>query len=133
MIYQWDRSTATPDQVVADFFGVLCEPEPQPVDTFAVGLFRSVAERADELDATIRRYALGWSPERMSLIVRHLLRLAISEMHSGTTPATVVINETLEIGKRFAGNESTAFLNGVLEAVRRELARTTGSTREPGD
>ena len=128
MIYQWEAAGASPDDVVADYFGVLAQDGPHPVDRFAERLFRDVAAEAADLDAIIRRHASRWSPERMSLIVRYLLRMAISEMHSGRTPPNVVIDETLEIGKRFAGDESTSFLNGVLDAVRRELA---GSARAP--
>lgn len=132
MIYQWEAAGTSPDEVVANHFGVLAQDGPHPVDRFAERLFREVAAEAADLDAVIRRHASRWSPERMSLIVRHLLRMAISEMNSGRTPPSVVIDETLEIGKRFAGDESTSFLNGVLDAVRKELAGSP-SAREAAE
>lgn len=124
MIYQWEVGGAGLDQVVEDYFGGLGASGPQPVDRFAERLLRAVAEDAAQLDAIIRRHSNRWSPERMALIVRHLLRMAIAEIRSEGTPPRVVIDEALEIGKRFAGDESTAFLNGVLDAVRRELSET---------
>ena len=124
MIYQWDVGGAGLDQVVEDYFGGLVASGPQPVDRFAERLLRAVAEDAAHLDAIIRRHSNRWSPERMALTVRNLLRMAIAEIRSEGTPPRVVIDEALEIGKRFAGDESTAFLNGVLDAVRRELAET---------
>lgn len=128
MIYQWEVGGADPDKVVADYFGVLARDGTDSVDRFAEQLFREVAEEATGLDAIIRRHSSRWSPERMTMIVRHLLRLAISEMQHRRTPPQVVIDEALEIGKRFAGGESTAFLNGVLDAVRSELARPAKSS-----
>lgn len=133
MIYQWDVGGGSPEQVVADYFGGLSHDGARPVDRFAERLFRGVADGAPDLDAVIRRHASRWSPERMSLMVRHLLRLAISELRSGKTPPNVVINEALEIGKRFAGEESTAFLNGVLSAVSSEYAAGAGTSGNPAE
>ncbi len=123
MIYQWECGGGSPDKVVGDYFGGLVGDGPGPVDPFAERLFRSVADQAPELDAIIRRHAKRWSPERMSLVVRNLLRLAIEEMRWTQTPASVVIDEAVEIGRRFAGDDATAFLNGVLDAARQQLAQ----------
>jgi N utilization substance protein B len=125
MIYQWQVGGGPPEKVVEDYFGRLARDKPSAVDPFAVRLFRSVTDDAAELDEIIRRHASRWSLERMSLVVRYLLRLAIAELRARQTPATVIINEALEIGKRFAGDESTGFLNGVLEAARKEFAQAS--------
>lgn len=122
MTYQWECGGGSPDKVVDDYFGGLTGDSPGSVDPFAERLFRSAADHAAELDAIIRRHASGWSPERMSPVVRNLLRLAIEEMRWAQTPPTVVIDEAVEIGRRFAGDDATAFLNGVLDAARRQLA-----------
>ena len=115
MIYQWEAGGADPDQVVADFFGRLASDDPQPVDAFAERLFRDVAIDVAELDAIIAQYtAERWRPSRIEPVVRHLLRLALAELRGGETHAAVVINETLEIGKRYDGNASTRFMNGIL-------------------
>ncbi len=129
MVYQWQAGGGPPEKVVEDYFGGLAQDGPSDVDPFAVQLFRSVTDDAHELDQIIRRHASHWSLERMSLVVRHLLRLGIAELRSRQTPATVIIDEALEIGKRFAGDESTAFLNGVLEAARKEFAEVPKPTQ----
>ena len=129
MIYQWEVGGASPEQVIDDFFGGLGRDGPVPADPFAERLFRKVAGEATELDEIIRRHANRWSPERMSLVVRFLLRLAISELRSQRIPARIVIDEALEIGKRYAGTEATGFLNGVLDSVHRELTGNAKAAR----
>ena len=115
MIYQWDAGGADPDQVVADFFGRLASDDPQPVDAFAERLFREAAENVAELDAIIARHSADrWQPSRIEPVVRHLLRLALAELRGGETHPAIVINETLEIGKRYDGDASTRFMNGIL-------------------
>ena len=115
MIYQWDAGGADPDQVVADFFGRLASDDPQPVDAFAERLFREAAENVAELDAIIARHSADrWQPSRIEPVVRHLLRLALAELRGGDTHPAIVINETLEIGKRYDGDASTRFMNGIL-------------------
>ena len=131
MTYQWAIGGGEPRKVVQDFFEYLAGDSPQPVDAFAECLFLAVAESKDELDAIIERHATKrWAPGRLALVVRHLLRLAICEMRSGETPAVVVINEALEIGKRFDGEESTRLVNGILEAARAEMAGPEAGRRE---
>ena len=129
MVHQWHACGADPDQVVDDYFRFLARDEPTDADPFAVELFRNVTGQVGELDEIIRRHAKHWSLDRMSLVVRHLLRLAIAELIAGRTPSTVVIDEALEIGKRFAGGESTKFVNGVLEAAKVEI----GAERSAGN
>ena len=120
MIYQWGIGGGSPEKVVEDFFGGLAGDGPRPVDPFAERLFLGVTQEVRELDAIIQRHSSRWSPERMSTVVRDLLRLAIAELRWAKTPPRVVIDEALEIGRRFAGDDATAFLNGVLDAARRE-------------
>ncbi len=127
MIYQWNAGGGDPEKVVGDFYGCLADGSPRPVDPFAERLFLGVVQRSAELDAIIKRHANNWSLERMSVVVRQVLRLAVSELRSRRTPPRVVINEALDISRRFAGDEPSAFVNGVLEAARRELDREPAS------
>lgn len=126
MIYQWEVSGGTQDHVVQRFFAHFSGGDASG-DPFAESLFRSVASESGDLDAAITRHARRWSLERIAPVVRCLLRLAIAELRARRTPPEIVINEALEVGKRFAGAESTAFVNGVLEAARKELGLTAGS------
>ena len=92
-------------------------PEPDP---FMEGLIRGTVERTSEIDLRIARHSEHWRVERMPAVDRNILRLAIYEMSRGLSPAPVVINEALELAHRFSGDESAAFVNGVLDAIRRE-------------
>lgn len=130
MIYQWEMSGGTPAQVVTAYFGGLGEDGPSPVDPFAERLFLDVSQDAERLDAVIRQFAKGWTLERIAPVVRHLLRLGISEIRSGM-PAGVVINEAVEIARRFAGDEATSFVNGILDAVSKEVPRRARSEAGP--
>ena len=117
MLYQWSAGGANPDQVVEEFFGRLTSDDPQPVDPFAEELFRETASNAEELDAIIAQHSGDrWQPGRIEPVVRHLLRMALAELRGGETPPAIVINETLEIGKRYDGDASTRFVNGILNA-----------------
>ena len=79
-------------------------------------------QREDEVDKLIQKHAKNWRLERMPAVDRNLLRAAVAEMIGfPKTPAPIVINETLEIAKRYAAPESLQFLNGVLDAIGREL------------
>ena len=129
MIYQWEVGGGEPDKVVADYFGALANDRPTAVDPFAESLFRGVASDCAALDEAIRRHAKSWSLDRIARVLRCLLRLAILELRVGQVPPQVVINEALEIGKRYVGDESTSFLNGILDAARREFQQDVSSAR----
>jgi len=123
MIFQWDASGAAAEKVVEDFFGGLTSDERKSVepDRFATELFKGVVTNAESLDELLCKHAANWTMERMSAVNRNLLRLAIHELRSGETASAVIIDEAVEIGRRFSGDESTAFINGVLDSVRKEL------------
>ncbi len=134
MIYQWDAGGADPDRVVSDFFGHLTSDEPQPVDGFAEQLFRDAASSAAELDEIISEHSADrWQPKRIEPVVRHLLRLALAELRRGETPPAIVINETLEIGKRFDGDASTRFMNGILNAFVESTEPDNANSRRPAE
>ena len=85
---------------------------------------------AGEIDRRISEKAENWKLDRMPLVDRNVLRMAIYEMSRKETPAAVVIDEALELARQFSGDESVSFINGVLDAVHREqdaAAKTTTS------
>lgn len=122
MVFQWDASGAPPEKVAADFFGGLTSDDllPAEPDRFARELFEDVVRNVDAIDALLRKHAANWTMERMSAVNRNLLRLAAQELRAGKTAPAVIIDEAVEIGRRFSGEDSTSFLNGVLDAVRRD-------------
>ncbi len=92
-----------------------------PPDQFMEELVKGTAASSTAIDTRISAHSENWRVERMPAVDRNILRLAIYEMTEAATPAAVVINEALELARRFSGEESIAFINGVLDAIRRDL------------
>jgi N utilization substance protein B len=92
--------------------------------TFANGLVRGTIERLAEIDGKLAKHATNWRVERMAVIDRLVLRLAVYELLTEVeTPPKVVINEAIELARTFSGDDAVAFVNGVLDAVRKDLGR----------
>ena len=121
MLFQGDLGKQKPEEVETLFWGSR-EDVDDETRGFADDLHRLATQREDEVDALIQKHAQNWRLERMPVVDRNLLRTAVAEMIGyPKTPAAVIINETLEIARRYAAPESINFLNGVLDAVGREL------------
>jgi len=120
MLFQADMGNQNPDEVRKTFWQARDEVEP---DTrgFAEDLFRVATARQPEIDQTIERHSANWKLARMSSVDRNVLRMAVAELTGFPgTPAPIVINEALEIARRYSSPESINFLNGVLDAINRE-------------
>jgi len=125
ILYQWDMRKQPVDESIDAFYSTLSSEDgapPLPRDEFLESLVRGTVERAGEIDALISGHAEHWRLERMPAVDRNILRLAIYEMRHTETPAAVVIDEALELARRFSTEESVQFVNGVLDAVHREPA-----------
>jgi transcription antitermination protein NusB len=121
MMYQGDLGKQKPEDVERLFWESRDDVD-DDTRGFADDLFRVATTREDEVDAIIQKHAQNWRLERMAAVDRNLLRVAAAEMLGyPNTPAAVVINESLEIGRRYAAPESINFLNGVLDAIGRDL------------
>lgn len=90
-------------------------------DPYTELLVGEVTRRRAELDAVITRHSVGWRVDRMSPVDRNVLRVAVLELVLGDVPAAAVIDEALEIAKRFSGEDAVRFVNGVLAAVLQEV------------
>jgi N utilization substance protein B len=91
---------------------------------FAEDLYRVATARQPEIDGLIESHAQNWRLERMAVVDRNLLRAAVAEMLGyPNTPAAIIINESLEIARRYAAPESVQFLNGVLDAIARTVLK----------
>jgi N utilization substance protein B len=91
---------------------------------FAEDLFRVATDRGVEIDKLIERHAEHWRMERMAAVDRNLLRAGVAEFLAyPDTPRAVVINESLEIARKFSSLESVQFVNGVLDSVAKELGK----------
>ena len=92
-----------------------------PTRDFATRLATGTLSRVAELDERIRSRAEHWRIPRMAIVDRNILRLAVYEFTHEPTPRTVAINEALEIARRFSTFEATQFINGILDAIKRDL------------
>jgi N utilization substance protein B len=130
MLFQGDLGKQKPAEVT-ELFWESREDVDDETRTFADDIHRLATEREDEVDALIQKHAQNWRMERMPVVDRNLLRAAVAEMLGyPKTPAAVIINESLEIARRYAAPESVNFLNGVLDAVGRELLEQRLKSRE---
>jgi len=121
MLFQGDLGKQKPEEVERLFWASRDDVDDE-TRGFADDLHRVATQREDEVDKLIQKHAKNWRLERMPAVDRNLLRAAVAEMIGfPKTPAPIVINETLEIAKRYAAPESLQFLNGVLDAIGREL------------
>jgi transcription antitermination protein NusB len=123
MLFQGDLGKQSPEQVSKLFW-----PSRDDVDDetrgFAEDLYRIATTRGDEIDKLIEAHAQNWRIERMAVVDRNLLRTAVAEMLGfPMTPAPIIINESLEVARRYAAPESIHFLNGVLDAIARAVLK----------
>jgi N utilization substance protein B len=122
-LYQFDaHRPANIDEALAGFWKQT--DEPQNVRDFATDLLRGAIEKLPEVDAKIRTLADNWDFERLAVVDRNILRLAVYEMlFRPEIPPVVSINEAIEIAKKFSTAESGKFVNGLLDRVKKELLR----------
>lgn len=113
-----------PDELVRAYWEELGEPElDEGAREFATRLATGALSHLAELDDRIRSRAEHWRISRMAVVDRNILRLAVYEFIHEPTPRTVAINEALEIARRFSTFEATQFINGILDAIKRDLDR----------
>lgn len=121
MLFQADLGKQSPDHVRATFWKSVDKTEPE-VRGFAEDLFRSAIANQEQIDELIAANSRHWRLERMPGVDRNLLRMAVGEMLAfKATPFPIVINEALEIGRRYSAPESINFLNGILDAIAHSL------------
>lgn len=126
ILFQWDMRHLPVDECIRLFNESLhTESEDAPHlagDPFIDSLVRGTVERHEEIDDTIRRHLQHWRLERMPTVDRTILRLATYELLATPTPPAVVIDEALELARRFSNDEAVQFVNGVLDAAHKEIA-----------
>ncbi|HWQ55438.1 MAG TPA: transcription antitermination factor NusB [Bryobacteraceae bacterium] len=125
VLYLWDMRRQPVEEAMEAYYSILYSEEsaqkPQR-DAFMDELVSGTVTRLEHIDQQITGHAEHWRIERMPAVDRNILRLAVYEMLFGGTPPPVVIDEALELARRFSNEESVQFINGVLDAVRRERA-----------
>jgi transcription antitermination protein NusB len=126
MLYQWEVGKASMDDVRKTFWVGPAADEVLSEEhrAFAMSLADGASARVAEIDPIIGEAAEHWRIERMNVMDRLILRLAVYEfLHAAGTPAKVVINEALELARTFSNDDSVRFINGILDAIRRKLQR----------
>jgi transcription antitermination protein NusB len=119
MLFQWDMSQQDFTKLEVKFWKSAKAAD--KTRAFANKLFEGAAQDITALDAIIVKHADNWRFERLAAIDRAILRLAIHELNGKDTPAKVVLNEAVELAKKFSSEESGAFVNGVLDAIHKSL------------
>lgn len=114
----------SPDQDLEGRFGDFCTlyHVSKKARPYAFSLLQGIMESCSQIDGLIEANARNWRLSRLSITDRNLLRIAVYEMlYCDDVPDQVVINEALEIAKRFGSDDSPSFINGVLDAIRVSL------------
>lgn len=126
VLFLWDQRQQPIEDAIAAFYHTLWsdedDPKLAPRDEFMELLARGASRKAEEIDKAIAAKSANWRLDRMPAVDRNILRLGAFEMQLGQSPPAVVIDEALELAREFAGDESVSFINGVLDAMRRETA-----------
>jgi transcription antitermination protein NusB len=123
VLFEWDMRGDPVDRAISHFYDSLYSEESETVpkrDKFMEELVRGTVENAPEIDRKIEAKSEHWRLERMPVVDRNILRLAIYELTSASTPPPIVIDEALELARQFSNDESVSFINGLLDAVRRQ-------------
>jgi transcription antitermination protein NusB len=124
MLFAADVMKTVGDRLTRDYWNELGEPEiDDATREFANRLALGTLRELEKVDERIRSRAEHWRIPRMAIVDRNILRLAVFEFLYEETPHTVVINEALEIARRFSTFEATQFINGILDAIKHDLEK----------
>ena len=116
MLYQYDMSGNPPDQIIATFE----ELGKSKANTreFATKIFRGTIDHMPEIDQMLTAQADNWRLSRMAVVDRNIIRMSIYEfLHEDDTPKLVIIDEAIEIAKKFGTQKSSQFINGILDGI----------------
>jgi len=125
VLFEWDMRKESIDSAIHHYYGSLHSEEEDErqlkPDKFMEELVRGTVAGADRIDKAIEEKSAHWRLERMPVVDRNILRLAIYELSTNAVPAPIVIDEALELARQFSGDEAVSFINGVLDAVHRQV------------
>ncbi len=133
MLFQYDIAQPRVDQLTNSYWEAFGDDMGNVAREFSNNLALGAIARLGEIDDLIKRRAEHWRIQRMAVVDRNILRLAIYEfLYEADTPKTVVINEALEIARRFSTFEATQFINGILDAIKRDLESSQSASAANG-
>jgi transcription antitermination protein NusB len=130
VLYECDLRNVSPEDALRDYYASLYSEEnearPEP-DYFLETLALGAHSRRDELDAMIGAAAENWKVDRMPVVDRNVLRMALYELLHAGTPVAVVIDEAIEVARRYSGDDAARFVNGVLDAIAKKSGGGAGA------
>jgi N utilization substance protein B len=133
ILFEWDMRKESIDRAISHYYETLYSEEsdtqPKP-DKFMEELVRGTVTQSAEIDKMIEARAENWRIERMPVVDRNILRLAIYELLQQSVPAPVVIDEAVELARQFSNDESLGFINGILDAVHRDALAQKASPQK---
>ena len=115
MLFQWEIGRQQPERIERGFWKIVGVEK--NTRAFADQLFEGSVSGAAELDAKVASFSEHWRPERFAVIDRVILRLAAFELETIKTPPKVVLNEAIELAKKFSSADAAPFINGILDAL----------------
>jgi N utilization substance protein B len=121
MLFQWEIGRQEPRRIEEGFWRMARADK--NMRALANQLFEGTVAGSAELEALVGEHAVNWRLERMAVIDRAILKLASWELRAGKTPPKIVVNEAVELAKTFSSQDAAAFVNGVLDAVLKALAK----------
>ena len=127
LLFQADLSPMS----VSDFHHIYWQrhPKSSEIRKYADFLFTGTLKHLTDIDLLVQKYSEHWRIERMAAVDRNILRMAVFEfLHETETPRTVVINEALEIARKYSTEESTQFINGILDAINKDYLPSYGQS-----
>ena len=134
VLFQADLRNQDIGEAISYFYKTLASEDddfdPAPPDPFMEQLARGAYASIERTDSKITTKSENWRLDRMPAVDRNILRLAIFEMRDIGTPGPIVIDEALELARQFSGEDSVSFINGLLDAVRREIDSPEGASGE---
>jgi N utilization substance protein B len=134
MLFAIDVAETAPDALVQMYWSELADRQDandSQTEEFASRLVLGATRNLTIVDERIKSRAEHWRISRMAVVDRNILRLAVYEFLYEKTPHTVVINEALEVARRFSTYEATQFINGILDAIKNDLSRENNKSDAP--
>ena len=125
VLFEWDMRGESVDGAISHYYDTLYseenETKPKP-DKFMEELVRGTVANSERIDKQIEAKAANWRLERMPVVDRNILRLAIYELNQQSLPVPIIIDEAIGLARQFSNDESLAFINGVLDAIQRQTS-----------
>ncbi|MGH9691056.1 MAG: transcription antitermination factor NusB [Candidatus Acidiferrales bacterium] len=115
MLFEWDMTRQPPKRIEQQFWKSTRSAD--STRAFANQLFEGAVAQAEQIDRLVEKLSENWRLDRLATVDRSILRLSIYELRARTAPPNVIINEALELAKKFSSAEAPAFLNGILDAA----------------